>query len=140
MKDDNEIFISIVIFVCLVAVRISITKLTDEINCMIMSAINAIALYIVIISIFQKAYAKMEKVHKSIGKDYETHISVNIYMKRYLLRTKIVTLFLTLLVIVYIVYFKNNIINDILTIAALILSIEDDIFVNKLYKWNYRYQ
>ncbi len=40
--------------------------------------------------------------------------------------------------LIYLIYFRSSLCNDIFSILALVLSINDDAFINKLFEYNYK--
>lgn len=104
-----------------------------------MSAINIAAFDYVVYVVFEKAYVEMVALHNELGKEKINHSPVNRHMKEFQKKFKFLIIFLALASTGYVFWGGDGVINDILTILALALSIEDDACAKKLCHRNYEY-
>ncbi len=59
-------------------------------------------------------------------------------MKKFKSKFRIYTIIIMILMLIYLIYFRSSLCNDIFSILALVLSINDDAFINKLFEYNYK--
>ncbi|ACA45956.1 resolvase [Clostridium botulinum] len=138
MDDSKNIYISIIIFISIVIARILVNELQDKYILIIMSSINVIALAVVLIIIPYNTYRKMENTQIELGKQYNDEVPINSHMKKFKSKFRIYTIIIMILMLIYLIYFRSSLCNDIFSILALVLSINDDAFINKLFEYNYK--
>ena len=118
MYYKNILYSLIILFVCIV-LRVKLIHYPQAISLYIMSAINAIAMAVVLVSIVYKTY-KLIKIKQIWNEAWRKYLIIS-------------SLFLIAITSLYVCLWRNSVINDILTIIALILSIQDEAYSNLLF-------
>lgn len=108
--------------------------LTKEV---LVAAVNAVSLFLVFKIIMDKVHNRMKEIDDEVNKIKATQVESK-WTKRFKLQKKIFLCILMVILFVYVIKFKKDIFNDIITIITLLMSfVDDDIsdsICDKLYK------
>lgn len=138
MKYSKNIIMSLAILFPFITLRIVLNIFTDDVCISIMAVINSIALAFVFVSIFVKTHTMMQETQNEISKGKISTISDNSEMKCFRRTVYIFSAIMIILIPIYVWCFRSNIINDILTIIALVFSIQDNSYANILFRLYYK--
>lgn len=141
MKNYLNISISTstIIFLSVFRIAIAITGLPEITTLWIMSAINVAAFDFLAFILFFKAHHKMVKKHNTICKEKQVQIKDNKHIISFQKGSYIISIIMILVSIIYIIFLKDAVVNDILTIATLIISVQDEGYIDYMAKKFYRY-
>jgi len=132
-KSNNFIVIlGLFIFACVI--RVVLNNHNYIIN--IIGAVNIIAFWYVLYLILDNSKNKfMERIHKL---DIIGDITKTKKKKHFIFRLNIAKIIVFILGLVYIFFFANSIVNDIISLAALFLSIETDYVYNVIQDYYFK--
>lgn len=138
--DDKRFIISCSFVIAFIILRLFLLiNADDAVTLRIMSAINSIAFSYVIYDIYEKSYLQMKKMEENIKKrvtGYDKHI--NISVKKFNNKKGYLITIIFVFILLYTLIGGCNAFNDILTIIALLFSIEDDVIAKKIYHHFYK--
>ena len=135
--ENRRILMCFLIVVALTIIRLSLWDSNEITSLRLMSAINSIAFDYILYTIYLRAYDEMLKLHNHVMEGNQNSSPTNRRMIDFKKKIKFLFTVLIITTTIYIAWGGHPIINDILTVLALILSIEDNAFSKALCKKNY---